>query len=637
MYRLANASSHQTAHELGDFMSTNDPSAEPVANNAAAGIRKVPRDHAHSIDTESERRRLLQKLQTSSMKQFRMPMGVSTDDEDEQVDNKSIYSTKAVRVWWRRARQNIGKASRKSKKQFKQQLRNFSWKTKQAKYNSNINTAYNEMPQNTRLEAFLEMDAKSTASDPRGGKKKSRVFGLTKDDHGGNDEAKSVASRQSLPSVLRPVFTKKKQRERKVDRVESFTGKFSVEVQYANQKARPTLTRQGSSFIRRLLGSKSESVFPAGGAFSSPTSLRPFPVRLTPTTTDTTTSDNEEDEYPNAAEYLSEDEELEEECFEEEPADAVGYDSDEDEEISQLFRPIEADANFDPLPDRWSPSPSPSSEPGLAPRLPVRRPMPDEELDAPPKLVVSRPVIPPKKKPIPRKDNKIIYPVPNHIRAKPKKSWSGDSSIRSLLCGIVSSWSDGSSKSGSSSDEPRRRPPEAVPTKGILKRKSSIFPSTRRRKPSRSVSFDSIFVREYERVLGDNPACGNGPPISIGWQYESKVSMPVDEYEYRKPAGRTKRQLQLSAYRRRDLLLHEWGYGEAELRQARKVTRHIQNLRAQSVYEASRRTSMTRKPTIDDSDTSQPSLRRETAERATRYSPTPEMIPPRMQPKPSRS
>ena len=635
MYRLANATSYQTVRELGDLMSTDAPLAEHETDNSnTAGIRNVSNDDADTIDTESERRRLLQKLQTSSMKHFRASMAIS--DEDEGIDNKSTYSTKAVRVWWRRARQNIGKASRKSKKQFKQKLQNFSWKTKsQATYD---NTEYNEMPQ-TRLETFFEMDSKSTSSDLRGGKRKTSIFNFTTADYDGNNETKSVASRQSLPLVLRPVFTtKKKQRDRKVDRAESFTDEFSEEVQHANRKARPTLTRQGSSFIRRLLGSKVESVpvLHTGGAFSAPTPSCTFPVRLTPTTTDTTTSDNEEDEYPNDAQCAA-DEEPNEERFEEEPLNA-GYYSDEDEEIAQLFRPIEGlpDESVDPLPDRWSPSPSPSLEPAMAPRLPVRRPMPDEELDAPPKLVVSRP-IQQKNKPITRKDSETIYPTPSPIRVKPKKSWSGESSIRSFLCGIVSSWSEGSSKSASSADEPTSSPTMAIPTKGILKRSSSLLSSTHLQKPPRSVSFDSIFVREYERVLGDNPACSNGPPISIGWQYKSKGSIPVDWYEYSKPVGRTKRQLYLPAYRRRDMLLHEWNFEKAELREARRLTKYIQNLRSQSVYEVSKRTSMTRKPTIDDSDTSQPSLRRETAERVTRYSPTPEMIPRSMQATQSRS
>ena len=104
----------------------------------------------------------------------------------------------------------------------------------------------------------------------------------------------------------------------------------------------------------------------------------------------------------------------------------------------------------------------------------------------------------------------------------------------------------------------------------------------------------------------------------------SKGSTPLEEYECSKPTGRTKRQLYLPPSRRQDLLIHEWDFCEEELIQARRETQYIQYLRSKTVYALSKRAA--RKPTVDDSDTSQPSLRRETAERAARYSPTPEIM-----------
>jgi len=49
---------------------------------------------------------------------------------------------------------------------------------------------------------------------------------------------------------------------------------------------------------------------------------------------------------------------------------------------------------------------------------------------------------------------------------------------------------------------------------------------------SRSVSFASVYIREYERILGDNPSCTSGPPLSIGWRFTpSPVLISVDDFE----------------------------------------------------------------------------------------------------------
>ncbi|KAL7536407.1 hypothetical protein ACHAXR_007143 [Thalassiosira sp. AJA248-18] len=49
---------------------------------------------------------------------------------------------------------------------------------------------------------------------------------------------------------------------------------------------------------------------------------------------------------------------------------------------------------------------------------------------------------------------------------------------------------------------------------------------------NRSVSFANINIREYERVLGDNPSVTSGPPLSIGWRYAPEpISMRIDDYE----------------------------------------------------------------------------------------------------------
>lgn len=110
---------------------------------------------------------------------------------------------------------------------------------------------------------------------------------------------------------------------------------------------------------------------------------------------------------------------------------------------------------------------------------------------------------------------------------------------------------------------------------------------------------------------------------SIGWSYQIIAPTTIEEYELAKKRPRTKRQLYIPAMRRRDVLVQDWNVDEDELRQVRKETQYIQYLRGKSAGISNRRTS--RKPSVDKSDTTQPSLRRETTERVTRYSPTPEL------------
>lgn len=48
--------------------------------------------------------------------------------------------------------------------------------------------------------------------------------------------------------------------------------------------------------------------------------------------------------------------------------------------------------------------------------------------------------------------------------------------------------------------------------------------------PKRSVSFDKVKIREFERVLGDHPA-QEGPSIALGWNYNEAKEVSIDKYE----------------------------------------------------------------------------------------------------------
>jgi len=70
------------------------------------------------------------------------------------------------------------------------------------------------------------------------------------------------------------------------------------------------------------------------------------------------------------------------------------------------------------------------------------------------------------------------------------------------------------------------------------------------------VTFSSVQIRRYPMILGDNPYCSMGPPISLGWEYDTMPDMDVLQYDrLRKDQRRTNiAHLVLSSIQRNELL-----------------------------------------------------------------------------------
>ena len=70
------------------------------------------------------------------------------------------------------------------------------------------------------------------------------------------------------------------------------------------------------------------------------------------------------------------------------------------------------------------------------------------------------------------------------------------------------------------------------------------------------VSFGDIQVREFERIAGDHPDVSDlaGPPLSIGWGFLEKDSVPVDDYEMRRQRCDSKDLQPLDGKTRRKIL-----------------------------------------------------------------------------------
>ena len=71
----------------------------------------------------------------------------------------------------------------------------------------------------------------------------------------------------------------------------------------------------------------------------------------------------------------------------------------------------------------------------------------------------------------------------------------------------------------------------------------------------RHVSFSTVQIREYKQTVGANPFCSYGCPISLDWEYEEMDIKDLRIYEANRPPRRSRHDMLLTHYQRRDTLL----------------------------------------------------------------------------------
>lgn len=114
----------------------------------------------------------------------------------------------------------------------------------------------------------------------------------------------------------------------------------------------------------------------------------------------------------------------------------------------------------------------------------------------------------------------------------------------------------------------------------------------------RCVHFGHLFIREYERTLGDSP-CSTGPPIGLGWKYwafdptattgnensdsnQTEGVFPLDEYERMTCPKMPAKKLVLCRFTREELLIGN-GFSRKELAEAVRQNIQLKNQRRQTV------------------------------------------------------
>ncbi|CAB9497122.1 expressed unknown protein [Seminavis robusta] len=71
-----------------------------------------------------------------------------------------------------------------------------------------------------------------------------------------------------------------------------------------------------------------------------------------------------------------------------------------------------------------------------------------------------------------------------------------------------------------------------------------------------AVGFDTMEVYEFPQILGDNPACTTGAPLTLDWKPVAQSSMLIDYYEFTRNPRRTKRKMLTSSDERHRYLLN---------------------------------------------------------------------------------
>lgn len=89
-----------------------------------------------------------------------------------------------------------------------------------------------------------------------------------------------------------------------------------------------------------------------------------------------------------------------------------------------------------------------------------------------------------------------------------------------------------------------------------------------------STRFGKVYIREHEVIIGDNPACSGGAPMSLGWQYApDHQEFSIDDYEkVRSSSRRLQCQMKMPVSVRHNILMDGW---EVSMTSIVKASREI--------------------------------------------------------------
>ena len=96
------------------------------------------------------------------------------------------------------------------------------------------------------------------------------------------------------------------------------------------------------------------------------------------------------------------------------------------------------------------------------------------------------------------------------------------------------------------------------------------------------VSFSTIDVRHYERIIELNPAVSSGVPIGIGWRYKRGGEISVEEFERHHSRSYKPEEL-LIPRAIRESMVKEFGYSQKDIADATRTCLRLKKERKQTV------------------------------------------------------
>lgn len=97
------------------------------------------------------------------------------------------------------------------------------------------------------------------------------------------------------------------------------------------------------------------------------------------------------------------------------------------------------------------------------------------------------------------------------------------------------------------------------------------------------VSFGCVQFREHEIILGDNPSCSEGPPVSLGWGFKDRRPMNLEKCEQARSGTRRNKDEIYMPVAVREEMLFQRDYSRDELREVVCEICRIQNQRTETV------------------------------------------------------